>query len=347
MSSVRIVVNQHPPANREPGPGPRPLTHHEILGLIGPFTRRGLHADLSASRRSERKLLFRPIAHPAPDGGAVPVQEVLAVEVPEDGRYRLVRTLAQGRGDESLKATLTAEGPDPERLLTELARVPIERQLHRVAGVVLERSYRLEPPDGRPASERPWGLVLTSVHALVQGVTLDVDAERDRGVALQVRLSVPPNRDLEVPEDLIAVLGRGFRPLENYFTYWRGTLGLPRREPERTAATEERLDALVTHLEETLTQPPSAFHERFRRARWGVSFRRGLPLLTLLGMIAATPAVGMLPMEEGTVLRMLIFHAPPLMLAALLLFSELPRIEFPPLPRPLRQERWVRQKQES
>jgi hypothetical protein len=60
-----------------------------------------------------------------------------------------------------------------------------------------------------------------------------------------------------------------------------------------------------------------------------------------LGLIAATPAVSLLPMGEGSLLRMLIFHAPPLMLAGFFLFNELPRIEIPPLPRPLKQERWL------
>jgi hypothetical protein len=343
MSSVRIVANPQPPARPESG-SVRPLTHHEILALMGPFTRRGLHADLVGSRRAERRLLFQPVDY-APTAEGLPlVREVLALEVPERGGYRLVRTLSTAAHGKGLQATLTAEGPDPERLLAEIDRIPPGHQLRLVEGVPVERSYRLEPPGSSPSSEGPWGLVLTSARALVRGVTVEVDAERDRGVALQVRLSVPPNQDLTVPEDLIAVLGRGFRPLENYFTYWRGTLGVPRQEPARTAVTEARLDALLAHLEQTLAQPPAAFHDRFRGARWGVSFRRGLPLLTLLGMIAATPAVGSLPLDEGTVLRMLIFHAPPLMLAALLLFSELPRIEFPPLPRALRQDGWVRQK---
>ena len=65
-----------------------PLTHHEILGLIEPFTRRGLHVDLAASNRIERRLLFKPIVHEEvlhEDEGAefAGASEVLQLESPE------------------------------------------------------------------------------------------------------------------------------------------------------------------------------------------------------------------------------------------------------------------------
>ena len=45
-----------------------PLTHHEILRLIEPFTRRGRHVDLSATDRIERRIVFKPVVH----GGEMP-----------------------------------------------------------------------------------------------------------------------------------------------------------------------------------------------------------------------------------------------------------------------------------
>jgi len=42
-----------------------PLTHHEILTLMGPFTARGLHADMAASRREARVLAFTATDIPA------------------------------------------------------------------------------------------------------------------------------------------------------------------------------------------------------------------------------------------------------------------------------------------
>ena len=41
-----------------------PLTHHEILGWIAPFTRQGRQLDLAASDRLERRLRFKTIEHP-------------------------------------------------------------------------------------------------------------------------------------------------------------------------------------------------------------------------------------------------------------------------------------------
>ena len=48
----------------------KPLSHHEILGWIEPFARRGLQADLAASDRLAGKLSFRPQAHRLAVGGA-------------------------------------------------------------------------------------------------------------------------------------------------------------------------------------------------------------------------------------------------------------------------------------
>jgi hypothetical protein len=69
--------------------------------------------------------------------------------------------------------------------------------------------------------------------------------------------------------------------------------------------------------------------------------QRALPLIIALGVIAATPAVRLLPMSEGSLLQMLIFHAPPLMLVGFFMLRELPRIEIPPLPRNLKHTGWL------
>ena len=75
-----------------------PLTHHEILGLIEPFTRRGLHVDLATSNRIERRLLFRPRLHGRKPAKWREAGEVLQLESPGCQAFRLVRvvTLAGG-----------------------------------------------------------------------------------------------------------------------------------------------------------------------------------------------------------------------------------------------------------
>lgn len=67
---------------------------------------------------------------------------------------------------------------------------------------------------------------------------------------------------------------------------------------------------------------------------------RGVPLLGCLLLIAASLAVPLLELGPGSVWRMLIFNAPPLLLLWLFTLRELPRIELPPLPRPLPANAW-------
>lgn len=345
MPQIRVVANRSP-AGSAAGRSLRPLTHHEILTLIGPFTRRGLHADMTASRRADRRLIFNPIEHPSPLEGLPVLREVLELEVSEHRDCRLVRTLTANdpaKPRRCLSASVTAAGPDPGALLEQIHRFPRERHFQVEHGVVVTRSYRLQR-DATGESGETWLPVLTIARAEVHGVNLEVDADRGGGMPAQVRLDAPPGQRLQIPQDLLAVIGRHWRPLEDYTSDWRGTIRISRREPERTSDMEAKLGRTVAHLAETLSQPPAEFHPRHLRARWRVSLRRATPLLAALGLIGATPAVSLLPMGEGTLLRMLVFHAPPLMLAGFFLFSELPRIEIPPLPRPLRQERWYADK---
>jgi hypothetical protein len=337
MSSIRIVAAPPPDPQRD-RQAVRPLTHHEILTLIGPFTRRGRHADMGATQRAQRRLVFKPVEHPSPLDSHPVLREVLELEVPERGEYHLVRTLtASDPADPqcALSATLTASGPDPDVLLAQIERFPLARHFPVHAGVPVQRSYRLARATGL------WAPVLTAARVQVEGVTLVVDGERGGGMPAHVYLSAPPGQRLAIPQDLLAVLGKAWRPLEDYTKDWRATLRVRKHEPERAPDLEEKLGRTIAHLAATLSQPPAVFHARHRRARWGVALRRGTPLLLAIGLIAATPAVSLLPMGEGTILRMLIFHAPPLMLVAFFLFNEVPRIEVPPLPRPLRQARWL------
>jgi hypothetical protein len=348
MTSIR-VVRRPPPPVEVAEPAARPLTHHEILTLIGPFTRRGRHADMAASRRAARRLLFEPIEHPPPAGGLPGLREVLELEVSERGGCRLTRTLTPTgpcASEDHLRATLTAAGRDPEALLEQIERFPLARHFARYDGVLLQRSYRLRPDGagGGAGGAAAWPAVLTDAQAQVRGVKLEVDADRSRGMPIHLRLTPPAGRKLAIPQDLLAVIGWDWRPVDDYIRHWRGTIRVARREPARTADIEAKLGLTVSHLAETLSRPPAEFHRQHQGQRWRVALQRAIPLLVALGMIAATPLVRLLPMGEGSLLRMLVFHAPPLMLVAFFLFSELPRIEIPPLPRPLRQGGWLESK---
>ena len=103
----------------------QPLTHHQILGLVAPFTRAGLQVDLAASQRLERRLAFRPVQHAAVDGVHPALTETLWLDAADDSRHKLSRVLT---GPDGLDATLDAEGADAGALLTRLAAVPLQRQ---------------------------------------------------------------------------------------------------------------------------------------------------------------------------------------------------------------------------
>jgi hypothetical protein len=344
MNQVRVTREPPPPIDHGAKQAAAPLTHHQILALMGPFARRERHLDLTASRREERKLAFKARELPAPAEGLPPLREELLLEVPERGSYRLTRTLTSGTGQgpvPGLTATLSASGPDLEVLLEQIERVAPQRHFRICGGVPLALSFRLkEDPRAGPGMDS-WSPALTQARARLADVALEVECDTDPALAMPVRLRPVPGQRLQIPEDLIAVIGGGWRPLEELSTYWRGGLKVRAKGPERAGAIEEQLCRGVTHLADVLESEPQHFHERFRSRRWRVALMRAVPLLTALGIIAATPAVTLLPMGEGSVLRMLIFHAPPLMLIAFFVFRELPRIEIPPLPRPLRNTTWL------
>ncbi|MBP7667316.1 MAG: hypothetical protein KA774_10750, partial [Burkholderiaceae bacterium] len=96
----------------------QPLTHHQILALVAPFSRAGWQVDLAASQRLERRLAFRPVQHPAADGAHPPLSETLWLHAPEGEPFTLRRVLTASDG---LEAELEASGGDAGALLARLA----------------------------------------------------------------------------------------------------------------------------------------------------------------------------------------------------------------------------------
>lgn len=303
----------------------QPLTHHEIFALVAPYARAGRHVDLAASDRIARRLAFRPVEHGA---GADALRETLVLDQPDGDAWRLTRTLAHPCG---LQAALWTEDDDAGAPFARIAAVAPGRQFSAGDGYVVARSYRLDA-DG--------ALVLRRAEARVAGLTLALNAQVGRGMPAELELRVDEGDPIALPEDLLAVLGWDWRPLARFKGGWRGALRIPASEPERTRTAEARLERTVAHLAHTLAEPPARFHERLWRARWGVAFRRAIPLLVVLALLAAAPAVPLLDLDDDSVFRMLIFHSPPLLLLLFFSFKEIPRIELPPLPRRLRGESW-------
>ncbi|NBC12025.1 MAG: hypothetical protein GVY09_01530 [Gammaproteobacteria bacterium] len=412
MHQVRIV-SKGPRLMPKPKPRPlrptqplRPLTHHDILALMAPFTRRGLHADMAASRREDRVLAFKPEDIPADAHCPLDLTAQLTLEAAQVGKHRLVRRVWDGSG---LTATLTADGADLDALLEQLEQVPVRRHFVVYDGVPVARSYMLEPasqalaqragagarwaaqtvggrlwqaarggaerllgsrlpflrrkgsaslaaateraasePGGAAPDEAliedadgPLRALITEANTRVGPVHLNLKADRFNGMPVELKLTTDAGVKLKVPEDLLAVVGWHYRPLRQIVSYWRGSIRVATHEPERTADIEAKLGEVVKHLSATLAASPKEFHRRHLGARWRVTYQRAVPMLFLLGIMAATPGIQWLDMADNSILRMLIFHAPPFMLVGFFLMREMPRFEIPPLPRALVQRDWV------
>lgn len=326
-----------------------PLTHHEILRWVGPFTRRGHHVDLGASDRLARRLVFRPLTHAAASAGTCEVTESLQLENLGPESFRLTRELRRGDG---LVARLLAEGASPGELLERVQAVPPARQFADGPGHALAFSFRwpVAPPPASPAARLPqasqagppcpaWPLLLTDATLQVDGLvgTLVIPPVSGAG---EVMLRSLPGAALALPDDLLAVLGRAWSPLRPQEDIWRGGLRLRGNDLRRSRVAETEWRRAAAHLARCLAEPPARYHQRLAWARRAVAARRFTPVLLSAALVAAAASVHRLGLNEHSAWRMLIFNAPPLMLILFFCLRELPRFEIPPWPRAATAASW-------
>jgi hypothetical protein len=315
-----------------------PLTHHEILGLVAPFTRGGRGVDLAASDRLARRLVFKPIVHGGATPAAAALRETLQLENLEPGNFVLTRTTAHPCG---LEASLQTEGPDPAELLARVETIAPQRQFQSGPGYVIAQSHRLEPTAAAlPHSAPAVRLLLTRGVAQLDGLTLKLRVPAVSGISADIELLAAAGGTLSLPQDLLAVLGWDWARLERGREGWTSTLRLRAKPSERSRDAEAKLERTAQHLAQTLAEPPGRFHERRAAARWGVALRRTIPLLTCVGLIAGAIAVPSLGLGQDSIFRMLIFHAPPLLLVVGICMREMPRIEIPTWPRASNAATW-------
>lgn len=312
-----------------------PLTHHEILALVEPFARSGRQVDLAASDRAERRLVFKPIDHAGDAEGAVALREVLQLDEPSTGTFRLTRTLTLAGG---LQATLHTEGRQPGELLDRVAGVPLQRQFRSQPGFVIAESHRIEAAKDGATTAAP--LILTQAVAQVDALTLSMTLPSLGGIPAEIEIKPTAGDRYELPEDLLAVLGWSWARLIRVGTGWKCSLRLRGSAARRSRDAEAKLERTAAHLAQTLAEPPSRFHERWNAMRWRVTVRRGVPLVVTAGLIGIAAAVPSMGLSENSLLRMVIFQSPPLLLGLVFCLRELPTIEVPPWPRPPAQPTW-------
>jgi hypothetical protein len=303
---------------------PAPLTHHEILGLVEPFTRSGRHVDLAASDRVSRRLRFRPLEH-------ADLHETLQLEIPKPGDFRLTRTLRHVGG---LEASLQARGPDAGALLQRVESFAPQRQFRSGPGYLIALSHRIEAASAASSNgAAPTRTLMVQGEAQVLGLQLLIKVPAARGLTCDLTLTPAPGQAFELPQDLLAVLGWDWSRLDRKKTGWSALLRLRGREPDRSRLAEARLEAAAAHLARTLSEPPAQFHQRWLRARWVMVFRRSIPVLIVAALFGAALCLPYLHIAEGSVIQMLIFNVPPLLLVWGFCLQEMPRFEIPPLPR--------------
>lgn len=310
----------------------QPLTHHQILDLVAPFSRAGLQVDLAASQRLERRLAFRPLQHAAVEGLHPALTETLWLDAGDATRFTLRRVLAAPDG---LDATLEAEGSDVAALLARLQAVPLQRQWRLGTGWVMALSHRVAGAPGTAGD----GLQPTRVAVQFNGFRLRWTPPPVHSRLGELRLA-PAGDQARLPEDLLAVLGYPWTRLVAMDGAWIGHLRQRGTGLAAFAQAEQRLVRTAEHLAATFAAPPAQFHQHHRGARWRVTGRRSIPALLSLGLVGAATAVPQLALSPDSVLRMLILNAPPLLLIGFFCLREVPRIEIPPLPRTLRQPAW-------
>uniref|UniRef100_UPI00359410C6 hypothetical protein n=1 Tax=Thiocapsa sp. TaxID=2024551 RepID=UPI00359410C6 len=231
-----------------------PLTHHEILALAEPFTRRGRHVDLAGSDRLARRILFRPAEHPGTPDGPGALTETLVLENPGRQHFRLIRTLTDAAGR---VATLRSDGPDPKVLIERVDAVDPRRQFPSLGGVCVACSYRVDPdPDADGGSNGKGRLVLLRASTALDGIGVELDARVGHGMPAEIRLLPTPQRTFRPPEDLLSVLGWAWRSLRPFDAGWRAHLRIPAAEPARTPDIEAKLARTLEHLVATLGAPP-------------------------------------------------------------------------------------------
>jgi hypothetical protein len=157
---------------------------------------------------------------------------------------------------------------------------------------------------------------------------------------MEIRFVVKDGCLLHFTEDLLAVLGWGWRPLrqDERGTWW-GSLKPPAREPKRTARLEAMLDKTVDHIAQTLATGPGEFHRRHYGSRWRAAFQRLLPSLIGSSLVVVfVVLVFVLPKTSFT--HMIMLDLAIAGIVAMALMDKSYRMEIPPMPRPLTQTQW-------
>lgn len=323
-----------------------PLTHHEIVGFVEPFTRAGRHVDLAASDRTARQLVFKPVMHDVAVGQGA-WREVLKLDLRDAARPVLERVLHHPAG---LDARVESAGPDAGVLLAQVLAVPPQHHFDAGDGYLIARSYAIDAIDAiagaAPLADAPLAdPPLRLMHGVVQvaGLRLDLRLKLPhlRTVAGDLDLTPAPLDALDLPEDLLAVQGWDWARLVRTREGWTSKLRLRGNILRRSRTAEAALVQVARHLVRVFAAAPERFHERHVGARWGVVLRRAIPTLTIVFMVVAAALLPRFTPPDRAGVWMALHYLPIALLALAFSVQELACFEIPPLPRRLKVGRWL------
>lgn len=320
---------------------PHPLSHHDILGIVEPFTRRSRQVDLAASDRLNRRLLFKPIDHARTASGLPALRETLQLDSYRSGNYDLTRTLTTEVGH---TATLQASGRHPAALLARIEAVALTQQFVVGAGYLIARHYTvLSDATVSTDGHTMVPLVLTRSVVHLPDLTLTLNVPTVRGVSADITLTPTPARNgstLDLPDDLLAVIGWDWTRLVHKKGEWESKLRLRGGAARRTRRAEQAAERVAQHLAQTLAEPPARFHERHRRARWWAALRRAIPILTPVSLVVTVLLFPRIDFGEKPGLWLMLYHLPTALIALSFCLQELPEFVIPPRPRRSKAPAW-------
>lgn len=320
-----------------------PLSHQELLDLVAPFVRAGLRVDLAASRREEHRVALRRAAADPADATAdapasgvthpVHCEDHLELDASSRPRLRLTRTVRQG----AIEGRVSAAGRDPPALLAAVESVPADRIVESRGRAVIARRYEVDPT-GRGTGTSGRRLARATVR--LDGLEVVVDVPEARGLSAEVALRPMGRHRIDLPEDLLAVLGWNWGRLVRDGSGWATRLRLRGPASGRTDRAETAIGLLAAHLGRTLAEPAARYHPRLVRARWAVFARRAIPTATAALLLASVGVMAAWRPELSMAQWIALYHVPTLIVAASFMMQELPRFEIPPWPRALPATAW-------
>ena len=314
-----------------------PLTHHQIVGLLPPFVRRGQQLDLGASDRTQRQLLFKPVEGcgdascetTGDEGDALKLTQTLQLDCHASGSFSLTRVL---RRHDGLQASLSASGTQVDALLAQIDAVDPTVHFKLGPGFVLARSYELPTAGAAPRFSE--GVVQ------VDGLVMTLRVKDLRGRAGDITLAAATADAPDLPQDLLSVLGWDWSPLTRTRDGWTAKLRLRGGTPRRTRKAEAMLDVAAIHLAQVMGEAPQRFHSRHFAARLGVVLRRSIPLATAIGMVLGALSLTRMPVQGNAGLFMLLHYGSIVLLVLSFGLQEEARFEIPPWPRKPKAGSW-------